>query len=127
MNILMSSLPALVLLSTSMSAGEAKAVSNAEIFSQIHTKEAIHLQMQPGFYEFRLYRLQPDSASFLLEYRSETGKSAVFECDSKFTQVKLVTGSKAQKNHLQLIFRGQAFRYTGSTNAYYLEGVTAKP
>ena len=96
-------------------------LTNDEVFSRIPTCRDIHLEMENGFFEFRIYRCATRSDFFLLEYLSAAGKRALFKCSSDMKTVRIVNDVQSGINNLEKKLDGVTYRYVGSQNAYFLD------
>ena len=99
---------------------QSSASTNEEVFARIPKSNRIHLEMENGFFEFRIYRCAPQPDFFLLEYLSATGKRVLFRCSPDMKTVQIVGKAQSGNNNLEKRLNGATYRYAGSQNAYFL-------
>ena len=96
-------------------------LTNEEVFARIPASKDIHLEMENGFFEFRIYRCAKQPGFLLLEYLSAAGKRVLFKCSSDLKTVRIATDAQSGANNLEKDLNGATYRYAGSENAYFLD------
>ena len=109
--------------------GQTPQTANSEVFSRIHKSELIHMEMEYGKFEFRIYRnyTEKNIGFFLLEYVSESGKRVVFKCNNEFDKIVKIKKIRHNSNYLSMEYEKLKFLYTGSFTALYHEEPPVAP